>query len=60
MTEQKVLNSFKKFQLLSDRSRQQFFSAFERKMIYRTTKTENPETNYQMVKKVLAGYSAMI
>lgn len=56
MTKQKVLNSFKKFQLLSDQSRQQFFSAFEKKMIYRTTKTENPETTSQMVKKVLVGY----
>lgn len=53
MTKQKVLTTFKKFQRLSDKSRQQFFSAFEKKMLYRTTRTENPETTPQMVQKVL-------
>jgi len=56
MTKQKVLTTLKKFQRLSDRSRQRFFSAFEKKMIYRTTKTENPETTLQMVQKVLDKY----
>lgn len=60
MTKQKVLNTFKKFQRLSDQSRQRFFSAFEKKMLYRTTKTENPETTSQMVQKVLGKYSARI
>jgi len=57
MTKQKTLSTIQKFQLLSDRARQQFFSAFEKKMIYRTTKTENPETTPQMVEKVLNKYS---
>jgi hypothetical protein len=57
MTKQKFLNSINKFQLLSDRARQQFFSAFEKKMIYRTTKTENSETTSQMVEEVLKKYS---
>ena len=53
MTRQEVLNTFKKFRHLSDQDRQQFFGAFEKKMLYRTTKTENPETTPQMVQKVL-------
>ena len=60
MTKQKTLNTILKFQLLTDRARQQFFSAFEKKMIYRTTKTENPETTTQMVEKVLSKYSPTI
>ncbi len=56
MTKQKVVNTLKKFQSLSGKSRQQFFSAFEKKMLYRTTKTENPETTLEMVQKVLRQY----
>lgn len=54
MSNQRMLNIIKKFQRLSDKSRQQFFNAFEKKMLYRTTKTENPETTLQMVQKVLS------
>ena len=53
MTKQKIISSFKDYKRLSDKSRQRFFSAFEKKMLYRTTKTENPETTPQMVQKVL-------
>lgn len=60
MTKKKTLNTIQKFQLLSDRARQQFFSAFEKKMIYRTTKTENPETTTEMVEKVLNKYSPIL
>lgn len=60
MTKQKTLNTIQRFQLLSDRDRQKFFSAFEKKMIYRTTKTENPETTPEMVEKVLNKYSATV
>ncbi len=56
MTKEKVLSTFKKFQQLSDSKRQRFFSAFEKKMIYRTTKTENPKTTPQMVERVLEQY----
>ena len=56
MTKQKILATFKKFQQLSDSRRQRFFSAFEKKMLYRTTKTENPETTPQMVQRVLERY----
>jgi hypothetical protein len=58
MTKQKILTTFKNFQRLSDKSRQRFFSAFEEKMLYRTTKTENPETTPQMVQRVLEQYQA--
>jgi len=58
MTKQKIINTIKKFQHLSDQARQQFFSAFEKKMLYRTTKTENPETSTQMVEKVLSKYAS--
>lgn len=54
MTQQKILTSFKKFRQLSGNSRRRFFSAFEKKMLLRTTKTENPQTTFQMVQKVLA------
>lgn len=53
MTYIKILKSFQKFRQLSDRSRLKFFSAFEKKMLLRTTKTENPETTFPMVQKVL-------
>lgn len=56
MTKQRILTTLKNFQRLSDKSRQRFFSAFEKKMIYRTTKTENPETSPQMVQRVLEQY----
>lgn len=56
MTKQIILTTLKNFQRLSDKSRQRFFSAFEKKMIYRTTKTENPETSPQMVQRVLEQY----
>lgn len=58
MTRQRILSTLKNFQHLSDKSRQRFFSAFEKKMLYRTTKTENPETTAQMVKRVLEQYQA--
>jgi len=52
MTKQRILTVLKNFQHLSDKSRRQFFNAFEKKMIYRTTKTENPETTPQTVQRV--------
>jgi len=33
--------------------RKDFFRAFEEKMLYRTTKTENPETTLAMIRKAL-------
>jgi len=56
MTKQRILTTLKNFQRLSDKSRRRFFDAFEEKMLYRTTKTENPETTPQIVQKVLERY----
>ncbi len=53
MNKQKIIDNFKSFKHLSDTARQQFFVAFERKMLYRTTKTENPKTTLKTVQKVL-------
>lgn len=60
MTKQRIVKTFKKFQHSSDETHQQFFNDFEKKMIYRTTKTENPETTFQMVQKVLKQYRTKI
>lgn len=60
MTKQKILKAFKKFQCSSDQNRQQFFSLFEKKMLYRTTKTENPETTPQMVQRVLKQHQTKV
>lgn len=37
----------------NSKARKGYFSAFEKKMIYRTTKTKNPSTSMRMVNKVL-------
>jgi len=58
MTKRKVLATLKEFQQLPDSRRQRFFDAFEEKMLYRTTKTENPETTPQIVQRVLERYQA--
>ena len=47
-----LLKKYKKSSAKSA-SRRGYLRAFEKKMLYRTTKTENPETTLQMVLKVL-------
>ena len=46
---------FKKYQQVSRESKnyQDYLLSFEMKMIYRTTKTENPETTPKMIKESL-------
>lgn len=56
MTQAKILNSFKKYQKASASKRRAHLDAFEEKMIYRTTKTENPQTTLGMVQKVLSKF----
>jgi len=53
MTRQNIKQSIKKYQSSSEDKRRQFLVDFEEKMIYRTTKTENPQATRQMVKNVL-------
>ena len=53
MTKQKMTTIFKKYQRSSAVKKQKFLDSFEKKMIYRTTKTENPETTKKMVDRAL-------
>lgn len=50
MKQKETMQNFKN---LPEKSRQIFLGNFEKKMLYRTTKTENPETTIKMVEKVL-------
>ena len=56
MKNKKIFEIFRKYQKLSQKSEkyQNYLRFFEEKMIYRTTKTENPEVTLKMVKKVLS------
>ncbi|MEK7623230.1 MAG: hypothetical protein AAB408_00985 [Patescibacteria group bacterium] len=51
-----TISKLKKYQTASKNGklRRSYLGAFEKKMIYRTTKIENPETTFGMVRKVLA------
>jgi hypothetical protein len=55
MSKEKMTKLLKKYQKTSPgtKKRSRFFSDFEKKMIYRTTKTENPRTTAKTVNKVL-------
>ena len=55
MSDTKITTILKKYQKTSPNSkaRKSYFSAFEKKMIYRTTKTENPSTSMRTVNKIL-------
>lgn len=53
MSNKSLAQQFKKYQKASVSKRQSYLREFEKKMIYRTTKTENPETTPKMVEKVL-------
>ena len=53
MAKQNIIKAFKKYQKTPSKKRRGYFRAFEKKMIYRTTKTENPETTRGMVQQIL-------
>lgn len=55
MTTLGILKVFKNYQKAAPNGRKKkaYLNAFVSKMIYRTTKTENPETTKQMVNSVL-------
>lgn len=53
MTKQNLSIILQKYKNASAKKHQEYFRVFEKKMIYRTTKTENPETTREMVSKVL-------
>lgn len=52
-----VINQLKKYKAASPNGklRRSYLHTFESTMIYRTTKTENPNTTLALVKRVLAG-----
>lgn len=56
MSTKDILNAFTRYRKLSDKSlvKKKYLKDFEKKMIYRTTKTENPEITMKMVEKILA------
>ena len=55
MSKQQMIKILKKFQKAPAKSkmRRDYFGMFMRKMVYRTTKSENPEVTQKMVEKVL-------
>ncbi len=55
MLNKRIKTILKKYQKTSRLSkvRKDYLHLFEKKMIYRTTKTENPETTMKMVERVL-------
>ncbi len=50
---EKILQALRNYQKARESERQTYLNKFEKKMIYRTTKTENPETTPKMVKDIL-------
>lgn len=55
MTTDNIVKTFKKYRGTSskNRKRQEYLQTFEEKMLYRTTKTENPQTTKGMVRAIL-------
>lgn len=55
MSDKKIITILKSFQKAPAKSklRRGYFGMFEKKMIYRTTKTENPKVTIKLVEKVL-------
>jgi hypothetical protein len=54
MSTKKVITILKAYQKAGSRKQKSYLKDFTEKMVYRTTKTENPETTKRMVKKVLS------
>jgi hypothetical protein len=55
MSKQQIIKTLKSFQKspVKSKMRRDYFSMFVNKMVYRTTKSENPEVTQKMVTKVL-------
>lgn len=54
MLNQQLINILRKYQNRAGRNLpRDYLRRFEKKMLYRTTKTENPQTTMRMVNKVL-------
>ena len=57
MTTRNILTILKNYQKSSREKKRAYLRVLEKKMLYRTTKTENPETTMGMVEKVLKSFS---
>lgn len=53
MSVKKILDIFRNYQKSRQDAKRAYFKDFEEKMIYRTTKTENPDVTPGMVSDVL-------
>ncbi len=53
MSKQQITKILKQYQKSPLEQKERFWRDFEEKMIYRTTKTENPQTTKAMVRDVL-------
>jgi len=53
MSNKQIIAILKNYQKKSSTDKKSYLRMFEKKMLYRTTKTENPETTMSMVEKVL-------
>lgn len=58
MPTKEILKSLKKYRKTTGTKRAAYMRSFEEKMIYRTTKTENPETTPSLVRRVLRKYKS--
>lgn len=57
MTTRNILNILKNYRKAPREKKRAYLRSLEKKMLYRTTKTENPETTMDMVEKVLKSFS---
>lgn len=59
MSNQQIIATLKAFQKSPAKSkmRREYLSAFEKKMVYRTTKSENPEATLKMMEKVFRKFN---
>jgi len=53
MLSQKIIQVFRQYRGIPLRARQAYLNNFTEKMMYRTTKTENPEVTPKMVHDIL-------
>lgn len=55
MSTQQIITILKNFRKASQKSklRRDYFDMFEKRMVYRTTKSENPELELKLVKSIL-------
>lgn len=53
-----ILKALRDYQKTHSKKQKQYMSSFEEKMIYRTTKTENPATTPALVRQVLSKYKS--